>query len=217
MAFGSKRRVLLLGGSGMVGRSLLAEFAAAADVELFLTQHSNHRAPLYLEAASASPEAIGSLVRHLAPDYAVNCIGILNSHIDPNDSSSLTRAIEVNSRFPHHLALGTEGCGTRVIHVSTDGVFSGLKNGSYAESDPADAIDDYGRTKALGECRRGHVLNVRCSIVGRDPERGRGLLEWLLRLPDGERIDGYFDQMWNGVTNKELARFCLSFIRENLF
>jgi dTDP-4-dehydrorhamnose reductase len=162
-------------------------------------------------------EAIQSAVRELAPDYAINCIGILNSQIDPSDCRSLTQAIEVNSRFPHQLALATAESATRVIHISTDGVFSGLKNGPYEESDPADAIDDYGRTKALGECRRGHVLNLRCSIVGRDPARGRGLLEWLLRVPDGERVDGYVDQMWNGVTTRQLGRFCVDMIQGESF
>jgi dTDP-4-dehydrorhamnose reductase len=201
----------------MVGRSLAAALAAAADIEVLLTQHSNPGASLYLDAATTPPEAIRSLVGSVAPDYAINCTGILNSRIDPSDCTSLTTAIEVNAKFPHHLALATEGRSTRVIHISTDGVFSGLKKQPYVEADLADATDDYGRTKALGECRRSHVLNVRCSIVGRNPERGRGLLEWLLRVPEGERIDGYVDQMWNGVTNKQLARFCLSVIRNDLF
>lgn len=217
MTSSSKRRVLLLGGSGMVGHSVAATLTAAPDIEVLLTQHSNLNGQLYLDAATTPPEAIRSLLGRVAPDYVVNCTGILSSRIDPSDCISLTTAIEVNSRFPHYLASSTEGLGMRIIHISADGVFSGMKEHSYVESDPADATDDYGRTKALGECRKKHVLNVRCSIVGCNPERGRGLLEWLLHVPDGQQIDGYFDQMWNGVTTKQLARFCLSFTRGDLF
>jgi len=200
----------------MVGHSLAAALTAQEDIEVLLTQHSNPGGRLYVDAASTPPEAIRILAQSESLHYAINCAGILNSRIDPSDCVSLTIAIEVNSRFPHQLALATEKLGMKVIHISTDGVFSGLKQGPYIESDPADATDDYGRTKALGECREGHVLNVRCSIVGRNPENGRGLLEWLLRVPDGERVDGYVDQLWNGVTNKQLARFCLSLMRDDL-
>ena len=196
---------------------MAAEFAAAGGFEIFSTQHSAPSTPLYVDAATTTPEAIGSLLSSIAPDYAINCAGILNSRIGQGDCTSLITAVEVNSRFPHYLASASGGFGTRVIHISTDGVFSGLKEGPYVESDPADAIDDYGRTKALGECRSSHVLNVRCSIVGRNPESGRGLLEWFLRVPDGGQIDGYSDQMWNGVTNKQLAYLCLRLIQKDLF
>jgi dTDP-4-dehydrorhamnose reductase len=201
----------------MVGRSLAAVFGAAPDIELLLTQHSNPADPLYLDVASSRPKVVGSLVGSVTPDYVINCAGILNSRIIPGDSTSLTAAVEVNADFPHHLASAAQGCGAKVIHISTDGVYSGLKKEPYVESDPADATDDYGRTKALGECGLDHVLNVRCSIIGRNPQSGRGLLEWFLSVPDGERIDGYFDQMWNGVTSKQLARFCLSLIQDDLF
>jgi dTDP-4-dehydrorhamnose reductase len=201
----------------MVGRSLAAGFAAVPDIELLLTQHSDPAAPLYLDAVSTPPKIVRSLVRSVAPAYVINCAGILNSRIIPGDSTSLTAAVEVNANFPHHLAAAAHQRGSKVIHISTDGVYSGLKKEPYVESDPADATDDYGRTKALGECGLDHVLNVRCSIIGRNPQSGRGLLEWFLSVPDGEQIDGYFDQMWNGVTSKQLALFCLSLIQDDLF
>jgi dTDP-4-dehydrorhamnose reductase len=201
----------------MVGRSLAVGFAAAPAIELLLTQHSNPAAPLYLDAAGTHPEPVKSMVSGLACDYAINCIGVLNSRIEPGDCASLTTAIEVNAKFPHHLSFAMEELGTKVIHISTDGVFSGLKKDPYVESDPADATTDYGRTKALGECHKNHVLNVRCSIVGRNRDSGRGLFEWFLRVPDGEQIDGYIDQIWNGVTSRQLARFCLNLVEKDLF
>jgi len=192
-------------------------FAATPDVELLLTQRSDAAAPLYLDAASTPPEIIRSLVASVAPNYIINCAGILNSRIIVGDSASLATAMEVNGNFPHHLATAAEECGAKVIHVSTDGVFSGQKKEPYLESDRTDATDNYGRSKIAGECGLSHVLNVRCSIIGRNPESGRGLLEWLLSVPDGSEADGYFDQMWNGVTSKQLARLCLSLTQNDLF
>jgi dTDP-4-dehydrorhamnose reductase len=201
----------------MVGGGLAAESATSTEFELLTTQRLDRSAPRYLDVETAHPDMIRVLLSGLAPEYVINCIGIVNSLVDPNDCGLMGTAISVNALFPHRLAKATEGLGTRVIHISTDAVFSGLKSGPYVESDPTDAVDEYGRTKVLGECRSSNVINVRCSIVGRDPARGRGLLEWMLRVPDGDHVNGYFNQMWNGVTSRQLARFCLTLIQYELF
>jgi dTDP-4-dehydrorhamnose reductase len=138
-------------------------------------------------------------------DWVVNAIGVLRARIDESDRASVERAIEVNERFPHRLAsaLGER----RLIHLSTDAVFSGA-SAPYSEHAEADAVDVYGRSKARGEPRGGGVHCLRCSVIGPEPGEPRSLLGWALRQPSGARIDGYSDTTWNGLTTLALGRLC---------
>ena len=104
------------------------------------------------------PERWAGLFSRRHYDYAINCIGVLKSAVDENDTASMCRAIAVNALFPHLLAEVAKD--TRVIHMSTDGVFSGFSPRAYLETDPTDCPDGYGKTKALGECRARNVLNI---------------------------------------------------------
>jgi dTDP-4-dehydrorhamnose reductase len=139
-------------------------------------------------------------------DYVVNCIGILNADIDEASPTSVARAVRVNALFPHELAAVTAARGTRVLHVSTDAVFSGFAGAPRFEDAPIDPVDVYGRSKALGESACPHVLNIRCSIVGRHPA-GRGLTEWYLRTDPAGVATGYVDYIWTPVTVYQLADF----------
>jgi dTDP-4-dehydrorhamnose reductase len=199
-------QILVLGASGMLGSAVRRELAPCDG-----TQSEDPRAPGYLNVLETPPAAW--LTRQY--DYIVNCIGILKPAVQEHDAISLQRAIRINALFPHELAATAPQ--SRIIHISTDGVFSGALDRPYLESDPTDCPDAYGKTKALGECPASNVLNIRCSIIGRDPQFGKGLLEWVLRSRDGDELPGFEDQLWNGVTTRQFGELCHGIVQSGQF
>lgn len=133
-------------------------------------------------------------------DYIINCIGILNKQTEDNKILSIT----VNSLLPHVLVNLTKNLKTRVIHMSTDCVFSG-KDGKYSEDAIADSTSFYGKTKSLGEITDNKNLTIRTSIVGPDINKnGIGLFNWFMK--QSGNINGYTNAIWSGVTTIELAK-----------
>lgn len=133
-------------------------------------------------------------------DAVINAIGILPKAI----SEDPYNGIWVNSCLPHLLAEMTKNAKTKIVHLSTDCVFSGHDGGHYDEAGFCSADDYYGRSKALGELNDGKNLTFRMSIVGPDlNENGVGLVNWFLKQV-GE-VRGYNHAMWTGVTTDMLA------------
>jgi dTDP-4-dehydrorhamnose reductase len=160
--------------------------------------------------AEAGRSGLGDLFRRGRYEYIVNCIGVLKADIDDQSSSSVERAVRVNALFPHEVAAVAADHGANVVHVSTDAVFSGRRPTPYLESDPPDPVDSYGMSKALGESRESHVVNVRCSVVGRDARR-RGLFEWYLGA-QGSAVAGFVDYVWTPVTTVQFADWCVGVV-----
>jgi dTDP-4-dehydrorhamnose reductase len=133
-------------------------------------------------------------------DAIINCIGILNEYAQQN----IGLAIYLNSYLPHLLAEITENLPTKIIHMSTDCVFSG-KKGNYTEFDKPDGETVYDRTKALGELNDNKNITFRNSIVGPDiNENGIGLLNWFMK--EKATITGYRNVLWTGLTTLQLAK-----------
>lgn len=149
-------------------------------------------------------------------DYIINCIGILNSNIDENDPNSVRHAILVNSLFPHNLASIAQDIDARVIQISTDGVFA-KDSGVCMEDSPCNCSDVYGKTKSLGEVVSPNFLNLRCSIIGPSPFHRSGLLEWFFAQSKGAVIEGFSNQLWNGVTTFQFAKLCSLLIKDDYF
>lgn len=153
-----------------------------------------------------------SVIRALAsiqPDIVINCIGIIKQV--PSSKDPLT-AITVNAQLPHRISLICRTSGARLIHISTDCVFSGDK-GMYKESDESDAIDLYGRTKYLGELTYSHCLTLRTSIIGHELKGRYGLVEWF--LAQNEKIHGFRKAIYSGFPTVELARIICDYILPN--
>ena len=113
-------------------------------------------------------------------------------------------AIFVNSYFPNWLAKITKNTQTKIIHLSTDCVFSG-KTGYYLDTDEPDGTGVYSRSKALGEIVNNKDLTVRMSIIGSELKKGgSGLFSWFLRSKG--TVKGYSGALWNGLTTLELAK-----------
>jgi dTDP-4-dehydrorhamnose reductase len=145
-------------------------------------------------------ESVARAFEIARPDVVVNAIGIVKQRATAHDP---VLSITVNSLFPHRLAELCRGSGARLIHFSTDCVFSG-RRGEYTEDDTPDPVDLYGRSKLLGEVEGEGALTLRTSIIGRELENMTGLLEWFLGRA-GTRVPGYAKVIWSGVTTNFLA------------
>lgn len=144
-------------------------------------------------------------------DYVINCIGAIKPTFDA--AKDLSIPIYTNAVFPHQLATWGEFTSTKIIHITTDCVFSGLRGG-YTEECDHDALDEYGKSKSLGEPKNAMV--IRTSIFG--PEQGgrkRSLLEWI-KSQDGKKINGFTNHYWNGLTTLELANSLLDIVDADL-
>lgn len=193
--------VLLLGATGFLGGYLANRLG-----QMFSTYVPRLRSGMPLAAGrvtwlnhrvdATDPGSIGPVIDEARPDVVVNAIA-LKAGAEP-------RLLDiVNGQFPHQLASRAEAAGARVIHISTDGVFSG-KRGSYTESDRPDADDVYGRSKLEGELRAPHVT-LRTSFFGWN-RRGIGLFEWLMAQPAGT-VDGFVDYRFSGMAAALLADY----------
>lgn len=153
--------------------------------------------------------ALQQLIEAEKPDLIINAAGILNQSAEETPDE----AILINSYLPHFLERITSGTNCRIIHISTDCVFSGEKGG-YAEQDIKDGKGYYAQTKALGELNNKKDLTIRTSIIG--PElnvNGIGLFNWFARAKGA--IQGYTNAYWSGVTTTELANAIMYLIKEN--
>lgn len=203
------RRVLVLGGSGMLGHKLLQllgeRFDASATVRDADAWHGH---PLLGDhqrvvggVDAGRPETVAEALARVRPQVVVNCIGIVKQRSAANDP---VRCIRVNALFPHLLARQCRESGCRLIHISTDCVFSG-RSGGYSEADIPDPVDLYGRSKLLGEVVGPGCLTLRTSMIGREIARQAGLLEWFVAQRGGH-VEGYQRAVFSGLTTIALAR-----------
>lgn len=139
-------------------------------------------------------------VKNLRPDIIVNAIGIIKQLTDKHN---VIDSLAINSIFPHQLAELGKKFDYRLICISTDCVFSGLK-GNYTEDDVSDAQDLYGKSKNLGEVVEGNCITIRTSIIGREIQTKRGLTEWFLEQR-GKTIKGFTKAIFSGVPSVILA------------
>jgi dTDP-4-dehydrorhamnose reductase len=203
-------RVLVLGAGGMLGHMLCRVLGERHDV--LGTTRGSHLEGTPLErflptdrwVPGVDARQIDSVVAALAmvrPDAVVNCIGIVKQLAEAQDP---IRCIECNALFPHRLAALCRAVGARMIHLSTDCVFSG-RRGNYTERDIPDPVDLYGRTKLLGETGAGDALTIRISIVGRQLDQCSSLFEWA-RAHRGGVIRGFDRAIYTGLTTMAMAR-----------
>lgn len=142
-------------------------------------------------------------------DVVINCVGIINQRNDAKDIDFII----VNSVFPHYLHEVCKKVGARLIHISTDCVFSG-SSGDYHENSTHDATEVYGRTKSLGEPVNGTI--IRTSIIGEELDNFYSLLEWV-KNNKGKEILGYTNHFWNGITCLQFVKICEYMIDNNIF
>lgn len=203
-------RVLILGGSGMLGHALLAALVSDTSFDVHATVRSfglrqrfpaNIGASIHAGIDALDEDALLSILDRVRPNVVVNCIGLVKQLAAANDPLA---ALPINALLPHRLARMTALCGARLIHVSTDCVYDGTK-GNYSEDDPSDAKDLYGRSKYLGEVSGPNAITLRTSIVGHDLLGAtEGLVEWFLAQKG--TIRGYTHAIFSGLTTLELSK-----------
>lgn len=205
--------VLILGTNGMLGSMLTMRLGQDKRFGLFAANRSEVDSSLqkYLVAAIdgldalhfdvASMEMLTRFIRLHQIKTVVNCIGVIKQQQGGQDPVT---TVAVNSLFPHQVAQVCEHAGARLLHISTDCIFSG-NVGGYTEDQLPDAVDFYGRSKALGEVAAPH-LTLRTSIVGPElpSSAGLGLLSWFWRQKLS-RIRGFSRAIFSGVTTLTLS------------
>ncbi len=195
-------KVLILGGKGMLGHKLVQKFQDKFEVwtsfrnNNFRTSDSvsidfkNNTCRLNAEIF----ETVEKLVEQIRPDVIVNAIGIIKQL---PDSKNIIKTLTINSIFPNQLAILADAIKAKLINISTDCVFSGVK-GNYTENDTADATDLYGRSKNFGEVvLNENCLTLRTSIIGRELETNHSLVEWFLSQT-GKKVKGYKNAIFSG-------------------
>jgi dTDP-4-dehydrorhamnose reductase len=210
-------KVLILGGSGMIGTGL-AQSLEAAGVAVEVTSRSGKpidRIPkVEVLKFDALTDSVSEVLADLkSGDYVINCIGMVKGLINDEDRQSRDLAIFLNATFPSQLAEVAEAQQLKVIQMATDCVYSG-KTGAYSESSSHDALDVYGKTKSLGEIPSPAVMNLRVSVIGKGSQ---GLYHWVASQPKGAVVNGYVDHQWNGITSVEYGRIIAGIIRDGLF
>lgn len=211
----NKIKILVLGATGMLGQMVLRYLSSDLRFSVFGTQPQRNGKWFYLDALKGSKQ-LEKFFSNRRFNYCINCIGINKNKIDEADVVSVAKTIKINALFPHELSFLAAKNGIKVIQISSDGVFSG-KNKFYDESFPCDCQDIYGRSKVLGEADALDFLNIRCSIIGPSPFEKGGLYQWFISQPDGAKIPGYTNHIWNGVTTLQFAQLCRLIIRKNIF
>lgn len=201
-------RILVLGATGMLGNAVLRVFAGSPGFDAWGSARSaapEGAAPVLRERVVTGIDveddaALARLFGELRPAAVVNCVGLVKQLAAANDPLA---AITINALLPHRLARLCEGHSARLVHISTDCVFSG-ERGNYAESDPADAQDLYGRSKLLGEVDYPAAITLRTSIIGHELSSAHGLVGWF--LAQSGKVRGFTRAIFSGLPTVELAR-----------
>jgi dTDP-4-dehydrorhamnose reductase len=212
--------VLVLGGSGMLGHKVFQVLRKRIP-ETVCTIHGSLAQPwmqpigIFRDADVIENvdvldfPALENLLAECRPKVIVNCVGVIKQR---SEAKAAIPSITINALLPHQLADICKRWDGKLIHFSTDCVFSGSK-GNYSEEDLPDANDLYGRSKFLGEVATHNALTLRTSIIGRELTQFKSLLEWFL-AQNHRKIMGYTRAFYSGVTTNYMAELVASIIEE---
>ncbi|MBA2687201.1 MAG: SDR family oxidoreductase [Gemmatimonadaceae bacterium] len=204
-------RIVVLGVTGMLGHKMFQTLSAQFP-DVYGTMRGRRDDARWSEYPFLQSErifdqmdaldldAFTGKVRELRPEIVINCVGAIKQRASAENG---VVSITLNALLPQRLANDLKGWEGRLIHFSTDCVFSGQK-GNYDESDPSDATDLYGKSKHLGELLAGNSLVLRTSIIGRELSHHASLLDWFL-LGNHKSVHGFTRAWWSGVTTNHLS------------
>ncbi len=210
-------KIFVVGANGMIGSGIFSYLETFKSLKVYpLIRSSSYTKYLpksYLENIIVSGnleniKEISYAINQERPDILINCAGI-TKHLP--ESSNYKKTITLNSLFPHLLAGICSQHAVKLIQISTDCIFSG-KKGNYSETDIADPIDLYGKSKNLGEVDYDGHLTIRTSTIGHEINTKNGLLEWFL---SENSCLGYEKAIFSGITTIELAKIIYEIILQN--
>lgn len=206
----TKKKILILGASGMAGHVVYTYLQETGIYNVLGTVYRRKLSEENIILDVRDVDQLEQVFKAEQPDYVINCVGALvrESKEDPANS------VLLNAYLPRFIAGKLSDTQTRLIHISTDCVFSG-KRGDYTEQDLPDAQDVYGRGKALGEIINDKDLTLRTSIIGPEiKENGEGLFHWYMSQSD--IVKGFSKVFWGGVTTLELAKVIHKVIQQGV-
>ncbi len=207
--------ILILGASGMLGSTLMKHFSEQPNFNVYGTIRSrnslpnfksNLRSKLLSDINMDSVDSLISAFNEAKPNIVVNCVGLVKQ-LSSSENPLIT--LPINSILPHRLAEICSATNARLIHLSTDCVFSGTK-GMYTELDTPDASDLYGLSKRLGEVAYDNTITLRTSIIGHELNGQRSLINWFL-AQEGT-IKGFSKAIFSGLPTIEIARIIEKYI-----
>lgn len=194
----------------MLGHKAFNHFSQSSNFETFGTlrntsdvkkyfSKSNNLERIFSNVDVSNTNTLFDLIEKICPDIILNCVGVIKQI---KEAKNPLISIEINSLFPHKIANFIQNSKIRLIHISTDCVFSGEK-GNYIESDYPDAKDLYGKTKYLGELvSYSNCITIRTSVIGPELKTKVSLLEWF--LSQNSEVKGYVNAIYSGLTTNEL-------------
>ena len=211
-------RILILGVTGMLGSTLFRFFSTDTSMNVFGTMRSidgmryfppNLQSALIPNVNFDMETGLLNAFSIARPDIVINCVGIIKQQLN---AKSHLESLAINAVLPHRLAKYCAMLDARLIHFSTDCVFSGQK-GEYLESDIPDASDLYGRTKLLGEVDCSKTITLRTSIIGHELDSSRSLIDWFLNQSGA--VKGFRQAIFSGLPTIEMARVIKDFVMPN--
>ncbi len=212
-------KILVVGSSGMIGSTVLRVLSEKSDSDVFGSIRDESCKRFFSKSIAArliagidveQTDHLVKLLDQIRPDVVVNCSGLTKHKPEADDPLV---SIPINTLMPHRLAGLCKLIGARLIHISTDCVFSGAK-GSYVEEDFADARDVYGKSKALGELYYPHTVTLRTSTIGHELQSQYGLLDWFLAQEGC--CKGYSRAIFSGLPTVVFAQVIRDVVIPNL-
>jgi len=191
------KKVLVLGATGLIGHQVYY-YLKSKGYDVIGMAHTRQLDDETIQVGARNEDIFIDKINDISPDIIVNCMGVLISEANENPE----QAIFLNAYMPHRLKRLANDIHAKLIHISTDCVFSG-KKGAYTEADIKDADDIYGRAKGLGEVLDEPHLTLRTSVIGPELKDGEELFHWFMKQKG--HIQGYTQSLWSGVTTLELA------------
>ncbi len=194
-------KILIIGGSGMLGHKLVEVLQKKHDVGAAVRgkfeEYSGcgifEKERVFENIDVEDFAAVKRIIRAFHPQVVINAVGVIKQLPSAKDA---VKTIRLNALFPHQLAEVTQELGMRLITVGTDCVFDGEK-GNYTEADAPNALDLYGRSKSLGETTGANCLTLRTSIIGRELKTAHSLVEWFLSN-QGKTVKGFTNAVFSG-------------------
>ena len=206
-----KRKVIVLGASGLIGHQVSNHLRSFDEYDVHNFSFRNKVIDDTTILDARDEELFLGHIHDLKPDFIINCLGILINDANKNPEN----AIFLNAYLPHRVARLSDNINAKLIHISTDCVFSGDKGASYIESDFKDGKVVYAKTKGLGEIISNTHLTLRTSVVGPELKKdGEELFHWFME--QNGSISGFSKSIWSGVTTIELAKAVEWAIRKNI-
>nr|WP_320161337.1 SDR family oxidoreductase [uncultured Methanoregula sp.] len=210
-------KILILGATGMLGHKLMQVLSQEHTVAGTIRRNAQvladnrifSKIDILGDIRADNIKTIDTAISTVHPDVIINCIGIVKQLPAAQDP---LQSIAINALFPHQLAALCRSKNIRMIHMSTDCVFSG-RRGNYREDDNSDAEDLYGKTKYLGEVDYPGCLTIRTSIIGRELDTTHGLIEWFMDH-EGRTVSGYKNAVFSGLTTKALSEIIAQIVDE---